>query len=176
MASAEMRQKLESVGFVVVGSDPQAYSGFVTSGNRQVGPGRQGVGRPHGLIDSCGIVFRRSAAPACAADLAFAARIAQQQRTIMDSPLAQPFPPAHPARASGSSDSGCAHSATSPPSWPGWPISTGCCSTASTRPTRCRCAAVAGAAIQRQRGGWGGRRGMTRSRSSGCWISASTTC
>ena len=31
MASAEMRQKLESVGFVVVGSDPQAYSGFVTS-------------------------------------------------------------------------------------------------------------------------------------------------
>ena len=25
MASAEMRQKLESVGFVVVGSDPQAY-------------------------------------------------------------------------------------------------------------------------------------------------------
>ena len=91
MASAEMRQKLESVGFVVVGSDPQAYSGFVTS-EIAVGPGRQGVGRPHGLIDSCGIVFRRSAAPACrAADLAFAARIAQQQRTIMDSPLPNRF-------------------------------------------------------------------------------------
>ncbi|MBR8656643.1 tripartite tricarboxylate transporter substrate binding protein [Achromobacter sp. Marseille-Q0513] len=31
MASADMRQKLESVGFVVVGSDPQAFSTFVTS-------------------------------------------------------------------------------------------------------------------------------------------------